>query len=150
MFRVKKQNRSVNHLKDTELTPDQLVKRNELKLERERRNIIRLARLFVCDEEIAILAKKPVEYIRETYRNVIDGERLSSRLNILQAQINTALKGNAQMLMWLGKHLLGQKDTRDGSSFEPEFRLLAKALARWEHGTDKLIEATIITDQPPN
>ena len=40
-------------------------------------------------------------------------------MKLSEAQINTALKGNPSMLIWLGKQRLGQKDTPEYTENSP-------------------------------
>jgi len=44
------------------------------------------------------------------------------------------------MMMWLGKHYFGQRDGVNNTTFEPEFRILTKAIERLEDGSSLLVE----------
>ena len=75
----------------------------------------KLATIQCTDEEIACWFKMA----RETFsRNktpeiqaAIDRGKANGRSSLRRAQYRAAMAGNATMLVWLGKQLLGQKDT---------------------------------------
>lgn len=109
------------------------------KLKVEQNDVTELAQLQIGDEEISIFIQQPLDYVQDLYRVVIDRNKLIGKIRILQAQHKSAREGNSNMLMWLGKHCLGQKDGVTASSFEPEFRTLTRALERLEDGTSQLL-----------
>jgi hypothetical protein len=109
------------------------------KLKVEHKDVCELAQLQIGDEEISIFIQQPLDYVKDLYRVVIDRNKLIGKIRLLQAQYKKAHEGNSNMLMWLGKHCLGQKDGITASSFEPEFRTLTRALERLEDGTSQLL-----------
>lgn len=52
----------------------------------------------------------------KTYSEVFEEKRSSGKISLRRAQYQLALKGNATMLIWLGRNWLGQtdKDKSDG------------------------------------
>lgn len=46
----------------------------------------------------------------EPYKKIFETSREKYRISLRRAQMRVALAGNASMLIWLGKTLLGQKD----------------------------------------
>ncbi len=52
----------------------------------------------------------------KAFRNAYKRGEADLKLKLAQAQINLALSGNAQMLVWLGRNYLGQTDTPLGDS----------------------------------
>jgi hypothetical protein len=46
----------------------------------------------------------------EPYKTIFETAREKTQISLRRAQLKTALKGNASMLIWLGKVMLGQKD----------------------------------------
>ena len=110
-----------------------------VKLKVEHNDVTELAQLQIGDEEISIFIQQPLDYVQDLYRVVIDRNKLIGKIRLLQAQHKSAREGNSNMLMWLGKHCLGQKDGVTASSFEPEFRTLTRALERLEDGTSQLL-----------
>ena len=72
-----------------------------------------LAHIHCTQQEIASILgcairtlQNDAEFMR-VYKNGLDGGRMSLR----RAQMKKALSGNPTMLIWLGKQLLGQRDT---------------------------------------
>jgi hypothetical protein len=46
----------------------------------------------------------------EAFQSAFEKGKAQGRISLRQAQVQTALKGNPTMLIWMGKQLLGQKD----------------------------------------
>jgi len=61
-----------------------------------------LARFFGCS----------VDLLQKYYQDVIDRERENTRHALRRAQFKSALDGNIQMQIWLGKQMLGQRDEK--------------------------------------
>tara|TARA_Y100001963_G_scaffold84253_1_gene116820 strand:- start:1051 stop:1362 length:312 start_codon:yes stop_codon:yes gene_type:complete len=61
---------------------------------------IEIASFFGCTESL----------IRKSYSEFITKGREKGKIRLRQLQWNTAEKGNVQMLIWLGKQVLGQTD----------------------------------------
>jgi len=60
------------------------------------------------DAELADLAGLTEKQLRRRYRRQLRQWRAAGRCYLRAAQFKTALKGNAPMLTWLGKHELQQ------------------------------------------
>jgi len=85
--------------------------------------IYQLASLHCPMEEIAALTEVHVDTLRDNYSKVIEKGRSDGKKRLRRAQIHYALKGNATLLIWLGKQMLNQKETPEDaeeSAFKPE------------------------------
>ena len=69
-----------------------------------------LATLGVNYRELGEWYGVPEDTIRYNFKAYIDKAREETRQKLRQAQIRLALSGNATMLIWLGKNMLGQSD----------------------------------------
>lgn len=72
-----------------------------------------LASIGCTDEEIAHTAGVSRRTIQRRCGAALKKGRASFRIELRKAQINLALRGNASMLIWLGKQYLGQRDRHD-------------------------------------
>jgi len=72
--------------------------------------IIKLARLGCSLEEMSDWFQVPRETIKYNFSDLIAKGRSETKQSLRRAQIALALKGNATMLIWLGKNILGQSD----------------------------------------
>ena len=72
--------------------------------------IIKLARLGCSLEEMSDWFQVPRETIKYNFSDLIAKGRSETKQSLRRAQIALALKGNATMLIWLGKNMLGQSD----------------------------------------
>jgi hypothetical protein len=72
--------------------------------------VFKLAQMGCKDTEIADWFGVNGETLRYNFRAELLKGRESLKQSLRQAQINLALSGNAVMLIWLGKNLLGQSD----------------------------------------
>jgi hypothetical protein len=76
----------------------------------------KLAKLQCTDEEIAAffgVSTRTLENRRkkdQNFQEVIERGKRTGLISLRRAQFGAALKGNATMLVWLGKNLLQQKD----------------------------------------
>jgi hypothetical protein len=71
--------------------------------------------VFATDVEIASFFGVHVDTIgnlkkREPYASTIAKGKAKGKLSLRRAQFDAAIKGNATMLVWLGKQVLGQRD----------------------------------------
>lgn len=84
--------------------------------------------------EIASICGCSVDTLERRYADIIKKGRDHGKSSLRRAQYKKALEGNPAMLIWLGKHILDQKEaiTLLGTQ-EPEVR---KLLQRWEDGRD--------------
>lgn len=72
--------------------------------------VLKLASLYCSDKEIAEWFGVSVDTITRRFADVLAKGRADLKTRIRKAQIRLALKGNAVMLIWLGKQYLGQSD----------------------------------------
>jgi hypothetical protein len=73
--------------------------------------IVKLARLGCSIEEMSDWFQVPRETIKYNFSDLIAKGRSETKQSLRRAQIALALKGNATMLIWLGKNMLGQSDS---------------------------------------
>ena len=78
--------------------------------------VYKLASLYCNYNEIAEWFDIPVETLKYNFKKLIDKGRSSTRQSLRRAQIELALKGNAVMLIWLGKNMLDQQETPLGNT----------------------------------
>jgi hypothetical protein len=69
-----------------------------------------LASLGCTQREIAEWFGVPEETMKYNFKHYIDKAKEETKQKLRQAQIKLALSGNAVMLIWLGKNMLGQSD----------------------------------------
>lgn len=79
-------------------------------------------------EEMASLCEIHVDTLRDNYSKVIEKGRNAGKKRLRQAQIHFACKGNATLLIWLGKQMLNQRDTPEDEDdgFKPEITYKAQ------------------------
>ena len=70
---------------------------------------VEIADFFGCDESL----------IRKSYSEFLTKGRAEMKLRLRQLQWKSAEKGNAVMLIWLGKQILGQSDIPVGEDSQP-------------------------------
>ena len=70
---------------------------------------VEIADFFGCDESL----------IRKSYSEYLTKGRAEMKLRLRQLQWKSAEKGNAVMLIWLGKQILGQSDIPIGEDSQP-------------------------------
>jgi hypothetical protein len=73
----------------------------------------RLARLNCTMLEIASVAQCSVDTLERRFADAIQRGREHGKASLRRAQWKAAKGGNAALLIWLGKQLLGQKDALD-------------------------------------
>lgn len=69
-----------------------------------------LASLGVNYKELGEWYGVPEDTIRYNFKPYVEKAREETKQKLRQAQIKLALSGNAVMLIWLGKNMLGQSD----------------------------------------
>jgi hypothetical protein len=79
------------------------------------KEVYKLAALHCNYQEIADWFDIPRETLKYNFRDIIQKAYSETNQRLRRAQIDVALKGNAIMLIWLGKNMLGQSDTPIGS-----------------------------------
>jgi len=70
-----------------------------------------LATLGCSYKELGEWFGVPEDTMRYNFRPYVEKAREETKQRLRQAQIKLALSGNAVMLIWLGKNMLGQSDT---------------------------------------
>ena len=99
--------------------------------------IRKLAEIDCTMGEIAACLKCSIDTLERNYAGVINQGREEGKCSLRRAQYKKAMEGNPTMLIWLGKHRLGQKDEFTVMSEEPNVRRLLK---RWDNSTPVAIE----------
>lgn len=77
--------------------------------------IVKLASMMCTDEEIATFLDTTVDTLKNKQNNELfqtskEKGHNTGRASLRRAQFKAAERGNASMLIWLGKQYLGQKD----------------------------------------
>lgn len=75
--------------------------------------IERLACTNIDDATICHVLKLDQAKFNERFKHLADGARGRAKIYISMKQMECAGKGNPQMLIWLGKQMLGQKEPKD-------------------------------------
>lgn len=75
------------------------------------RDVYELAVIGCTDREIAQWFDVDEDTLRYTFASIIAKGREDLKHSLRRAQIKLALSGNAVMLIWLGKNILGQQET---------------------------------------
>lgn len=70
-----------------------------------------LAAIGCSDVEISRLAGCSVDTLHRHFADIIDKGRVSLRMKLRRWQLRAAERGSTAMLIFLGKNLLGQRDT---------------------------------------
>ena len=74
-------------------------------------DILKLAKLGCSIEEMSDWFGVPSNTLKYNFSDIIAKGRAETKQALRRAQISLALKGNATMLIWLGKNMLGQQET---------------------------------------
>ena len=80
------------------------------------KDVYELAALGCSDREIARWFDIDINTLRYNFTNILEKGREDLKHSLRRAQIKLALSGNATMLIWLGKNILGQSDNVNESS----------------------------------
>lgn len=75
--------------------------------------VFELATIACTLDEIALLCGCSVSTLRNKYKDVYDRGFAQARSSLRREQWKAAHSGNATMLIWLGKQMLGQRDFKD-------------------------------------
>jgi len=73
--------------------------------------VLKLAKLGCSIEEMSDWFQVPSNTLKYNFSEIIAKGRAETKQALRRAQISLALKGNATMLIWLGKNMLGQSDS---------------------------------------
>ena len=79
----------------------------------------KLANYGCTNVEIANFYGCSADLIEKSYSDFLTKGRAEMKLRLRQLQWKSAEKGNAVMLIWLGKQLLGQSDIPVGEDSQP-------------------------------
>ena len=74
-------------------------------------DVYRLAQFGSTDREIARWFDIDENTLRYNFSDILEKARTELKHSLRRAQLKLALSGNAVMLIWLGKNILGQQDT---------------------------------------
>jgi len=81
----------------------------------EPQHIYELSVIGCSDREIARFFDMDENTLRYNFSDIIEKGREDLKHSLRRAQIKLALSGNAVMLIWLGKNILGQQETPTGT-----------------------------------
>ena len=81
--------------------------------------VYKLAAIGCTDSEIARWFSMKESTLKDNFREIIAKGREDMKQTLRQAQIRLALSGNATMLIWLGKNILGQQETPTNNQDKP-------------------------------
>lgn len=73
----------------------------------------KLASIACTTEEIAFVIGVSKDTIERRCKEELEQGRAQAKTSLRHFQFKAAEKGNAALLIWLGKQLLGQKDRQD-------------------------------------
>jgi hypothetical protein len=79
------------------------------------RDVYELSAIGCTDREIARWFDMDENTLRYNFSDILEKGREDLKHSLRRAQIKLALGGNAVMLIWLGKNILGQTDTPENS-----------------------------------
>lgn len=74
--------------------------------------VVRLAKIHCTYEEIAAVVGCSTDTLKRRFADRIERGREAGKSSLRRLQFRAARKGNAALLIWLGKQHLGQKDTQ--------------------------------------
>lgn len=111
--------------------------------------IYELAKLSCTYEEIAAVMKVDADTIAKNYSDLIKRGREDGHASLRRRQYEVAMSGNTGMLIWLGKVVLGQKETVSITTQEPEVRRLLKLWdTKIEPIKEEKVEDAVVEVQP--
>lgn len=88
-----------------------------------------LATIHCTIKEMAYILHCSEDHLYDHYSDVIEAAKAKGKSSLRRAQWIKAMEGNVPMLIWLGRHLLGQRDSVELVTNQPEVR---KLLEFWE------------------
>ena len=99
------------------------------------RQIRELASILCTNEEIAAVMGCSPDTLERRYSEIIKTAKESGKCSLRRAQWKAAIGGNATMLIWLGKHILGQRETDLPAQHQTEAATLFR---KWEESARAL------------
>jgi len=85
----------------------------------DKEQVKKLATLGCTNKEIADFFGCSADLIEKSYSEFLTKGRAEMKMRLRQLQWKSAEKGNAVMLIWLGKQMLGQSDIPIGEDSQP-------------------------------
>ena len=83
------------------------------------KQVEKMASYGMKNTEIADSLGCSKDLISKSYSTNITKGKADLKMSLRKAQINTALSGNATILIWLGKQILGQVDRQEVEHVRP-------------------------------
>lgn len=74
-------------------------------------DVYKLSQIGMNDREIARWFDIDENTLKYNFSSIIEKGREELKMSLRRAQLKLALSGNAVMLIWLGKNILGQQET---------------------------------------
>jgi DNA-binding CsgD family transcriptional regulator len=112
-----------------------------------------LAKCYCSDEEIAAFLKVSETTVKRHFGPLLKVARTAGRANLRAKQYDLAMKGNATMLIWLGKQTLGQRDKSEvHETFEPlilNMPLKGESVTVTKKGSQHVSHSTPATSELP-
>jgi len=93
-----------------------VVGRGENKTVIDPEEIYKLAKLWCSWEEMSDFFAVPANTLKYNFSDMVAKGRSETKQALRRAQIKLAINGNATMLIWLGKNILGQQESPQGDS----------------------------------
>lgn len=75
--------------------------------------VLKLAEKFWAKTEIAAFFNVHVDTLRDHFHDIYEKGREKGKAKLRDLQLQSAIKGNVTMQIWLGKQYLGQKEPKD-------------------------------------
>lgn len=94
------------------------VGRGENKTVIDPEEVRKLAELHCTIKEIAEYFGTTADTISYHFTDIITKAKISTKNSLRRAQLKVALDGNVTMLIWLGKQMLGQSETKASDNNE--------------------------------
>jgi len=85
----------------------------------DKEQVKKLATLGCTNKEIGDFFGCSADLIEKSYSEFLTKGRAEMKMRLRQLQWKSAEKGNAVMLIWLGKQILGQSDIPVGEDSQP-------------------------------
>lgn len=73
--------------------------------------LYKLAVIHCTMREMSDIVGVSEDTLKRRYAHIIDKGKSEGKMRLRRKQIEVAMSGNAVMLIWLGKNLLGQSDS---------------------------------------
>ena len=115
-------------------------------LELDEEQILELAKIQCTYSEIAAVMKCSPDTIADRYSEIVKRGREEGKASLRRHQYLAAARGNPALLIWLGKHILDQKDdSYNRPTVEGDVRLLLQKLQAIQPPAAEQIDKNTIT-----